>query len=105
MDKNELFDVLLCSIFALYGSAARTLADNRAVGKSGWALTWLLVSNAVISGFCGLMAVPLSHVLKLDGPWRLFLAGMAGYMGLGFLAYLETMIKRRLDSHGSHRND
>lgn len=105
METSLVYEVLVCSFFALYGSAARTLADNRDTGKTGWALVWLLSANAVISSFCGLMAVPVAQLLQLNGGWRLFLAGMAGYMGQGFLTSLETLVQRRIGSDDGNRLD
>lgn len=95
MDKKQLQDFAILAFFALYGSVARTLADNRENGKSGAALVWLLFCNGVIAGFCGLIVGPLSHALKLEPGWKLFAAGMAGYMGLGFLVLLEKMVKEK----------
>lgn len=96
MDKQNLSELLWCTVFALYGSIARTLADNRDRGVRGWALVWLMSANAVISGFCGFLSAPLSQALHLDGPYRMFFAGVAGYMGLGFLALAENFVKGRM---------
>jgi len=106
MTEQELIDLIACAVVALYGSIARTVADNRDTGARGWRFIWLLAANACISGFCALMAIPLAQMLHLDGMYyKIFLAGMAGYMGLGFLAYCEKEMKRRFgfdDTRDSH---
>lgn len=101
MSKQDLIDFLICAVVALYGSAAKTLADNRDTGARGLALLWLLLINAIISGFCGLMAIPVAKMLHCDPTQRLFLAGMAGYMGIGFLTYLENRVKEKLNGPGT----
>lgn len=95
---KDAIEALIYTGFALFGSIARTLSDNFTKGKRGWALAFLMLSNAAIAGFCGLLVMPLARVLKLDIYAAMIVASMAGWMGIVFLNLIEKQITRRLEN-------
>jgi len=92
-------EALLYSLLAIAGSVARTLSDNLIQKKKTKSrLVLMLISNAIVAGFCGLMIVPLSNIMNLNLYWSLFMAGMSGWTGSVFLTVLEKIAFRRLEN-------
>jgi cyanate permease len=92
-------EALLYSLLAIAGSVARTLSDNLIQKKKTKSrLILMLISNAIVAGFCGLMIVPLSNIMNLNLYWSLFMAGMSGWTGSVFLTVLEKIAFRRLEN-------
>lgn len=96
MEKKDLWLLAFTFPIAIYASVARTLAESWGAGKRGLALAGLVMVNAVIAGFCALLVVPLSKILHLDFWWTIFSAGVAGYMGIGFITMAESLFKKRI---------
>lgn len=96
IEKKDWLLFAVAFPMAIWGSVARTLADNWAKGKRGWTLIGLIIVNATISGFCALLIVPLSKILHFDFWLSMFSAGVAGYMGIGFITLAEAFFKKRL---------
>lgn len=96
MEKKDLWLLAFAFPISIYAAVARTLADNWGEGKRGWALAGLIIVNAIIAGFCALLIIPLSKILHFDFWWTIFSAGVAGYMGIGFITMAESLFKNRI---------
>ncbi|MGV3524352.1 MAG: hypothetical protein ACO1RX_09010 [Candidatus Sericytochromatia bacterium] len=102
MEKKDIFDMGLYSLFSAYFSFARTLADNRENGKRGWPLVSLLIINSAIAVTGGLITGPVSEIVGMNRAWSLVLASMIGWVGIAsFMVVLETLVKRRMGAYGS----
>lgn len=97
MNKERLIELaFLCFGMSVWGSLARTFADNKMTKKRGKELLFMLVANAFISSFCGMLALPLAKALHLGNLWTVSIAGLAGWMGVGFLEIAEIEVKKRM---------
>jgi hypothetical protein len=97
VSKDRLIELaFLCFGMSVWGSLARTFADNKMTKKKGKELLLLLVANAFISSFCGMLALPLAQALHLGHLWTVSIAGLAGWMGVGFLEIAEIQVKKRM---------
>ena len=76
MDKNDLHALLKLPLpvaLALLGSWVRSASDNVKGRKRSAAL--------LASGFCGLVLIPVSHVLGITHEWLLIIAACTGWVG------------------------
>lgn len=96
MEKKDFWFFAAMFPFSIVGAFARTFADNKTQGEKGWSLLFLIAVNCVISGFGGVMVFPISKILHLDLWWAQALAGIAGWMGVGFIALAETLVINRI---------
>ena len=94
--KKDLLDILLNGSAAMLGSSARVFADNLGKRKSKPAIIALIMANAVVAGFCGLMVFNFGKIMHLDPYWTQFLSGMSGWMGPAFLSLLEKQVTAKL---------
>lgn len=85
-----------CLGMAVWGGFSRDLSDNK-VKRTPKVLAQLMAKNAVISSFCGVLSMLLSQNLQLGNLWTLAIAGIAGWMGVGFLNLLELTVKKEFD--------
>lgn len=97
IEPKTLMRGLMIVGIGVWGGLARFLAKDQGKGKKGWAFVLALTSTSVISGFASIVTLPLSKALHLGDAWAVFLGGMAGYMGVSFLAIAEQQIKRKFD--------
>lgn len=113
MNKRELLETLMPIVavafgMSIWGSVSRTLADNNLAISKGMTreqarqLCVLIVSNAVVSAFCGSVAMFL--LIHMNVSWGLIaaLTGVAGWMGSGFMTMLLMELRKRYLKDGSN---
>lgn len=114
MTREQLIEALtpvgIAFGMSIWGSVSRTLADNTLEMSAGMTknrakqLVLLLLSNAVISAFCGSVAMFLLRHMNVSWGLIAALTGVAGWMGSGFMTVLLIEIRKRYLKDGSTVN-
>ena len=112
MSKKEILESIIPIVavafgMSIWGSVSRTHADNNLAISKGMTRTQvrqlcvLIVSNAVVSAFCGSVAMFL--LIHMNVSWGLIaaLTGVAGWMGSGFMTMLLMELRKRYLKDGS----